>query len=541
MDIYRLPLTERRLGPILRRQAETEADRVYMRGEGRVYTFAQTDAAVRAIARGMAARGVKRGDFVAVFLPNGPDFVLAWYAAAVLGAAFAPINVAYKGFMLDGPLRDTSSRGIVVHRDLLPHLATADSEVRAALDWVAVVGGLEGADLPEGPREYLRFEDLAIETGPDPEAEADFRDIHCVMYTSGTTGPSKGVLLSNGHFFSSACTFLKALALTRDDVLFTNLPLFHGLASRLGALPAMMVGAELVIGSRFSASGFWRDVCEANATVAHTLFTIPHILKAQPPSDYERGHRLRAMYNAHHDREFEERYNVRLVEAYGMTETGLMVYTPYPERREGSAGRVHEDFESQIVDEMDMPVGPGETGEIVVRPKLPFIMMQTYLNRPEATLEACGNLWFHTGDLASMDADGYVYFVDRKKDRIRRRGENISSWDVEHYVSAHPDVEECVALAHPEPTGEDDVRVVLVLKPGRSPAPEAIMDWLQERAPFFMLPRYLEFVDEIPRSPTAKVEKYKLMDSGLAPDAWDREAVGYVVHRNRPGSASPKA
>jgi carnitine-CoA ligase len=531
--MYRLPLRERRLGPILRRRAAEDGDRVYMAMGGRSLTFAETDAQVRGLARGMAARGTGKGDFVAVFMPNGPDFVLAWYAAVILGAAFVPINIAYKGFMLDGPLRDTGARGMVIHRDLLPSLASADPALRAGLDWVAVAGGLP-PHLPEGPKEYLALEDLA-QNGPDPEAEADFRDIHCVMYTSGTTGPSKGVLLSNAHFFSSAMTFLRALALTRDDTIFTNLPLFHGLASRLGALPAMMMGARLVIGERFSATSFWDDVIAAEATIGHTLFTIPHILKARPPGPNDRAHRLRAMYNAHHDAEFEDRFGVRLVEAYGLTETGLMVYTPWPERKFGTAGRIHEDFEAQTVDEADLPVDPGAVGEIVVRPKLPYIMMQGYLNRPEETLRAWRNLWFHTGDLARMDADGYITFVDRVKDRIRRRGENISSWDVEHYVSAHPDIEECVALPHPAPGGEDDIRVVYVTKDGREPDPVALMDWFQGRAPHFMLPRYLERVEAIPRSPTAKVEKYKLVEAGLSPSAWDREAAGYQVRRDRVG------
>ena len=255
------------------------------------------------------------------------------------------------------------------------------------------------------------------------------------MYTSGTTGPSKGVLISNAQFFSSAMVFLRSVALTGEDVLFTPFPLFHGLASRLGVLPALMVGAHVVVGGRFSGSRYFQQATECQATVGHVLFTMPAILKAQPPSRYDRGHRMTRMYNAHRDREFEERFGVKLCEAYGMTETGLVMLSDFPESKFGSAGRVHEDFEAQIVDDNDLPVPVGEPGEIVIRPKKPFIMMQGYLNKPEDTICAWRNLWFHTGDVGKQDDDGYFYFVDRVKERIRRRGENISSWDVEHYVA----------------------------------------------------------------------------------------------------------
>ncbi|MBI4182796.1 MAG: AMP-binding protein [Proteobacteria bacterium] len=535
-DIYNLPLNERLLGPILKARAISEGPRTYLRFLDRRYSFAETERITRALARGMKGVGVKRHDMVGLFLPNGPEFVFAWYACCLLGAAMVPINVSYKGFMLENPLTDSGAKGLFLDRSLVASFATADDAVRRRLDWVAVAGGIEGLDLPKGPRRYLAFDELLLAEGPDPEDACDFRDIHSVMYTSGTTGPSKGVLISNAHFFSSASTFLRALRLERSDVLYTPLPLFHGLASRLGVLPALMVGAEVAIGERYSSSGFWKEATESNATVAHTIFTIPPILKAREPGPYDRAHRLRAMYNAHHDPEFEERFGVRLVEAYGMTETGLVFYTPYPERREGSAGRIHEDWEAMLVDDMDMPVPVGEPGEIALRPRLPWIMSQGYLNKPQVTVDTWRNLWFHTGDIARVDADGYFYFVDRKKERIRRRGENVSSWEVEHYVGGHPDVAECVALPHPAAAGEDDIRVLVVARPGKSLTPVALMDWLGERMPHFMVPRYIEIVPQIPRSQTNKVEKYRLFEQGLGPTAWDREAAGYRVARPERGS-----
>jgi len=524
---YDLPLEKRLLGPILAEKARTEGGRIYLRHEDRSFSFEETDRIVRELAGGMAFAGTRKSDNVAIFLPNGIEFVLAWYACCLLGSAMVPINTAHKGQLLDYILNDCCARGLFIDRGGLEVLATASPEVLRSLEWVAVVGGTDGVDLPRGPKLYVDFDELRGAPKSDDAVTINFSDVHCIMYTSGTTGPSKGVIIPNGHFFSSAITFLKSVGLERDDILFTPLPLFHGLASRLGILPALMVGAEAVIANRFSATEFWRQVTESNATVAHTIFTIPPILKSRMPGPYDRAHRLRAMYNATYDPEFEERFGVRLVEAYGLTETGLTIYTPYPERRLGSCGRTHEDFEIMLADERDRQVAHGEPGQILVRPKLPSIMMDGYLNKPEETLRTMRGLWFHTGDFARQDEDGFFYFVGRKAERIRRRGENISAWEIEKITNGHPAVSECAAVAHPAQAGEDDVRVVIVLRPGNKCTPQEVMDWLVPRMPKFMLPRYIEFADALPRTPTNKVEKFRLVEDGLSTSVWDREAENY--------------
>lgn len=533
-DLYTLPLEDRVLGPMLADRARTHGDRIYLRFGEQSWTYREIDRDARAVGRGLRALGVEFQEKVAFLLPNCAEFVVAWYGASVIGAVFVPVNPSYTGPLLDYIFRDSGSRGLIVDRSLLPQLETVPAETLAQLKWVAVIGGLGGLELPAGPARYVDYTDLPIETGEDPQADCTFRDVQSIMYTSGTTGPSKGVIIPNGHFFASSATFIRALGLTQDDVLFTPLPLFHGLASRLGVLPALMVGGEVVIAEKFSAGQFWRQAAECGATVGHTIFTLPTILKAQPPSEWDRKHRMRAMYNANSDPDFEKRFNVRLVEAYGLTETGLTVYTPWPDRREGSCGRPHEDFEVRIVGEDGMPVGVGEAGELVARPRLPSIMMDGYINKPEETLKAFRDLWFHTGDYAKVDADGYVYFVGRKKERIRRRGENISGFEVERVVGMHPEVSEVAAVAHPAAVGEDDVRCVIIRSPGSSLQPVDLMDWLQPRMPHFMMPRYIEFVDDMPRTPSAKIEKYKLVEAGLGPSTWDREAEGYRLERVKP-------
>jgi carnitine-CoA ligase len=537
-DMHNLPLERRILGPILAEKARTESDRPYMTVDGRTYSFAETDRLVRQLGRGMRRIGVRRQDLVTMLLPNGAEFVLSWYACCVVGAVMVPINTTYTGYMLDYILKDSGARGLIVDRRLAPGLAGLPEDSIRKLEWVAVVGGTKDLALPDGPGRYLDFADLLLDGTDDPEVPCTFRDIHSVMYTSGTTGPSKGVVIPNGHFFSSTMTFMRALGLNRDDVLFTPLPLFHGLASRLGVLPALMAGAHVVIAEKFSATQFWKQVVECGATVAHTIFTIPPILKAQPPSHLDRAHKLRAMYNASSDPEFEARFNVRLVEAYGLTETGLTIYTHWPERREGSCGKAHEDWEIDVVDDNGLPVDAGETGELVCRPKLPAIMMDGYLNKPEETLRTMKDLWFRCGDYVRRDADGYFYFSGRKKERIRRRGENVSGFEVERIVGMHPDVSEVAALPYPAEVGEDDIRCVIIRRTGATLAPGELMDWLQPRMPFFMLPRYIEFVDDMPRTPSAKIEKYKLVEAGLSGAAWDRDKAGYRIERGSSKSAA---
>ena len=534
-ELSTLPMDRRIIGPMLAARAREHGDRIYLRFGDRSWTYAEMDRDARALGRGLRALGVEKQDKVALLLPNCPEFVISWYGASVVGAVFVPINPSYTGPLLDYIFTDSGSSGIIVHRSLFDQLRTIPEATLKQLAWVAVVGGLDGLDLPAGPGRFLSYDDLPVVDGDDPAVECTFRDVQSIMYTSGTTGPSKGVIIPNGHFFASAATFVRALGLTPDDILYTPLPLFHGLASRLGVLPALMVGSEVVIAEKFSASQFWRQAAECGATVGHTIFTLPTILKAQPPSEWDKAHTMRAMYNANYDPEFEERFNVRLVEAYGLTETGLTVYTPWPDRRQGSCGRAHEDFEIQLVDEDGLPVPVGETGELVVRPKLPSIMMDGYINKPEATLAAFENLWFHSGDYARRDADGYFYFVGRKKERIRRRGENISGFEVERIVGMHPDVAEVAAVAHPASVGEDDVRCVIIRAEGSTLQPAELMDWLQSRMPAFMMPRYIEFVSAMPRTPSEKVEKYKLVETGLGPTVWDREAAGYRL----PGQKSP--
>lgn len=529
-----LALEECLLPDVLAHRAAADGARPFIRQDERVWTFADVRARALSFARGLRAAGIGKGDRVALYLPNRIEYVFAWFGCAQVGAAIVPVNTMYTAALLEYVLRDSGAAGLVADASLLAAVEQLPPESVTALRCRVLVGGGSAAG-----RWGTHLDDFVVPEGDVPSADVDFRDLHAIMYTSGTTGPSKGVLASNAHFVGGARAFLDIVALRGDDIIFTPMPLFHGVASRMGVLPALLAGCQIVIAERFSVSRFWQQVTECGATVGHTIFTIPPMLKAQPAGAWDRAHKLRAMYNANTDPEFEARFNVRLVEGYGLTETGPCVYVPWPETRPlGSSGRIRDDWQLAIHDEFDRALPPGTRGEIVVRPNQPCAMMSGYVNKPEATVEVTRNFWFHTGDIGHVDDKGHVYFTSRIKDRIRRRGENVSPFEVEAIVSGHPAVREAAALAHPSPFGEDDIRLVVARQPDASLEARQLMDWLVGRMPYFMMPRYIEFIDRLPRNALEKVEKYRLVDSGLSPDAWDREAHGYELQR---GVVAPKA
>jgi len=516
-------------GAILRQQSELIPNNLFLSFNRRSYSYKDSAQIVHSISSAFQELGINENDAVGIMLPNSSEFVFSWLACSTIGALAVPINPTYKSDLLDYLFKDSGIKGLVIEKSLLPELNLLPIETLQKLEWIAIVGGVDDSVLTKSISKQLDFQHLQNKEPLRKFPNIDFRRPNCVIYTSGTTGPSKGVVLSNAALLAGSLTFIEIVDLKHDDVVLTPLPLFHGIASRQGVFACLIQGAHLVLEERFSASNFWRQVVEARATIAHTMFNIPAMLKAQPISPYERQHNLRAMYNASHDEEFEKRFNVSLLEAYGLIETAITIYSPFSEKKWGSCGKIHREWEARLVDDMDFPVPTGETGELLLRPKSPWLFMDGYLNKPSATLGSLQNLWFHTGDYLRQDHEGFFYFSGRKKERIRRRGENISAWEIEKVVSEHPDVELCAAMGYPSEVGDDDVRLAVQLCHGASVKPSLLMDWLQERLPPFMLPRYIEFHVDLPLTPTKKVQKNKLIDSGLLPTAWDREKAGYSI------------
>ena len=341
-------------------------------------------------------------------------------------------------------------------------------------------------------------------------------------------------MVSHAHAMTCGLDWLKYTAFQEDEVVYCPLPLFHGVGLWCGVMAVLLSGSTICIVDRFSASSFWSDVRRFKANVSLGIFSMIPILLNQPPRPDDKDHTLRAFYlgQSAMDEPLNERFGVRSVEIYGSTELGIGTGSPYGAWRPGSCGQVNTDsYEIRIVDEWDRETPPGVPGEIVARPVKPFVMTTGYYNFSAETVAAFRNLWFHTGDRAYRDEDGYIFFVDRVKDAMRRRGENISSFEVERGVNAHPAVLESAAVAVPSDLGEDDVKICVVLQPGQRLAPEDLLAFCEERMAYFMVPRYVEFINALPKTPTEKVEKYKLRNEGVTPATWDREQVGYKVKR----------
>ena len=350
-------------------------------------------------------------------------------------------------------------------------------------------------------------------------------DLCLLLYTSGTTGRSKAAMIPHRFVLGHARLVIEGLGLRPDDVLYCPYPMYHLDAAVMTIAPALLLRGVAAIGERFSVSRYWDEMRAFKATVFDFMGATLTMLWKQPPSPRDREHAARLGWGVPLPAwapEFEARFGCRLVELYGSTEAGVMIYTPLDEpRRPGSCGRPIGPFEVALQDEDGFTLGPGATGELVIRAQEPGLLMAGYYGMPEASLEAFRNLWFHTGDLLRQDADGYLYFVGRRKDMVRRRGENISAAEVEQVIESHPAVLSCAVYGVPSELTEEDVMACVVLSPGERPDAPALVAWCATRMARFMVPRYLRFAASLPKTPTDKVEKFRLQQMGVTADTYD--------------------
>ena len=528
VPVARIPPPEATVVAELARQARERGDAPFLTMADEVLSYAEADARSDRMAAGLAASGVRAGDLVAIFMFNSLDMVLATFAIAKLGAASVPINTDYKGELLRYVLQDSRARVAVVDAELADRVIDVLGS-GPVLERLVVRS--DGAELPAAPIGVQRLAELgAAAAEPPAPVQGRSSDLYMVLYTSGTTGPSKGVMISNGHCLAFASDWVTVMEFTEDDVLYGPLPLFHGIAYMLGMVATMRAGGHMHLRTRFSASRFWDDVRQTGATVAHVVFSIVPILLSAPPSDRDRDHGVRAVYigPSKLSQAFEERFGATVVEVYGQSETGMVTWGAMGSLPPGSCGRPNsERFELRLVDEHDQDVAQGQVGEIIVRPRKPHTMMLGYLNKPEATAETWRNLWHHSGDRGYADEDGWIYFADRAKDCIRRRGENISSYEIELIAGTHPEVEECAAIPVPSDMEEEEVKLCVVRVPGSTLSGEELRAFCVEQMPRFMVPRYVEFLEAFPKTPSQKVEKYKLRQAGrdgITDATWDAEA-----------------
>ncbi|RXT33323.1 AMP-binding protein [Bradyrhizobium betae] len=496
---------------------------------GEEWSYTRLRDNVRRVAANLQALGVKQDDFVLSWLPNGPHSIAVWFALNYIGAVYVPVNVSYRGRLLAHVIRNSGARLMIADARLAERLGEVET---AALDTLVTVAG----EPPQGLSGIRGLTEDALSSATsepaDPAREIMPWDTHAVIYTSGTTGPSKGVLSSYRHL---AATTEAIDTVTSDDRAMVNLPLFH-VGGTSGVYRMLVRGGSIALVESFDTQTFWDTVRRTGATTTTLLGAmIPFLMKA-PPSPRDRDHTFRQAIMvplADDAAEFTARFGVDIYTVFNMTEISCPIVSVCNPDVPKTCGRIRAGFEARVVDANNVEVPHGTVGELMVRADEPWTMNHGYNANPEATARAWRNGWFHTGDAFRRDDAGNFFFVDRIKDAIRRRGENISSFEVEAEIGAHPKVRESAVVGVPSEFGEDEVMAVVSPVPGADIDPLEIISFLTPRLPHFMVPRYVRLLAELPKTPTQKIEKHVLRSEGVTGDTWDRERAGIRLKREK--------
>jgi crotonobetaine/carnitine-CoA ligase len=514
---------------LLKRQIEAYGNRTFVHYLDQNLGYQDLDLASDRAAAGFQNLGLAKGDKAAIMVGNRPEFLSAWFGLCKLGAVEVPLNVAHRGPILAYMLARSDCRLAVVEAPFLPQVADVLGDL-PKLEKIVVVGDLAGP-APEMARPVIGYRELLSNDGVFKPPDVTWQDPFSISFTSGTTGPSKGALMPHNYAVFMAELVVRFVDYTENDCLYNALPLFHGNAQLLSTMPALLSGARMVLAPRFSAAAFWPEVKKYGATAFNYIGIIPPILLSAEPRPDDADNPLRAMVGGGCPADLfeimEKRFGVTMFEGYGLSELGLPLANTIHGRKKGTIGCVTPGYQVKLVNDDGEEVGPGQMGEILVRVDEPNAMMIEYYGMPAETVATWRDLWFHTGDLAARDEDGFFRFVDRKKDALRRRGENISSYEVEKIIDAHPAVVHSAAVAIKSEMSEDEVMVCLVRAPGSDLTPEALLDYCRENMASFMVPRYVRFMDQLPQTPTLRLQKAVLRAQGLTPETWDREAAGY--------------
>jgi len=524
---------DRTIHRVLKQKVEQYGSREFLYFKDRVFSYLDLDRESDRVAAGLQSLGIIKGDKVAIIMNNRPEFLFLWFGLCKLGAIEVPINTAHRGDLLTYMVDRSESRFLVTESLFLDRVEPALKDL-PKLEKVIVLDD-KGKPLPSMDKPALDYHKVTDNDGRYDETQVLWSDPFIIMFTSGTTGPSKGSVMPHNYALYMGDVCWESAGYDENDRLYNALPLFHGNAQVLSTMPALMSGAQMVLAERFSAGRFWDEIKRYQCTEFNYIGGIlPILYKADPKPD-DADNPLRIMFGGGAPMDlfeaFEKRFGVTLIEGYGMSEIGLPLMNTIKEKKKGTCGKPRPDYEVKVVDDTGMEVGLNTTGELLLRPKKPYCIFLEYYNMPEKTLEALRDLWFHSGDYLYRDEDGYFHFVDRKKDAIRRRGENISSFEVEKVIRSHPAVLESAAVAAKSELGEDEVMICLTLKPGQTLTPEELIDYCQENMAYFMVPRYVRFMDVLPKTPTERVRKYQLRNEGITQDTWDREAAGIVLKR----------
>lgn len=520
----------------LQRAVSANGDKPFIDLLGEVYTYAQLDRESSRLAHGLRNLGVEHGHTVVTIIDNNIDAILLWFAINKLGAISVPVNTAFKGEFLRHQVGDSGARVIVAESDYAERIQSIATGLPEATTLVY------RGERPKTSSAFklLPIDEVRASETRSPEVEIKPTDLAMLIYTGGTTGPSKGCMVSHNYACSLARQVVIANGRTAETINWTALPLFHMNATSTSILAQMLVGGRVAVYPRFSVSNFWAEIERTGANDVNLLGSmIPLLLNAPETEAMKRCYgQIRHVGAAPFPGELQAAWKQRFgtlstaVPGYGLTEASLLTSAVFGEPSPpGSSGKRNEWFDVRIVGESDSLQPAGVPGEVIVRPRQPNVMFEGYWRRPEDTLKVMGNLWFHTGDIGKFDEEGYFYFVDRKKDYLRRRGENISSFEMETTFRAHPAIQDVAVHAVPSEFTEDEVKVTAILKPDVSLTEVELCHWAIEQLPYFAVPRFIEFRSELPRNPVGRVLKYELRDQGVTDATWDRETSGIELKK----------
>ncbi len=521
------------MGDLLRSAASAYPARRFVRVAHDTLTYGEIDLQSDQLAAGLQEIGVGKGDRVAIILPNCIEYIVVIYALAKIGAIQVPINTYLRGEFLRHQIGEPQASHVIADdlglRQLAPIMnQLPDLKVAIAVDKPTV-------SLPILVESYEAVRASGA-TAKFPQISAD--DLCSILYTSGTTGSSKGCMISHGYYTWIPEAVRRAGWSGQGDTIFGANPLFHMSGQNFLVANALTCGGDAVVEPVFHASTFMRRARETGATVINAMGAMVAMVLAQPPSPDDRDHNIRQATCVPTTPEiwerFYQRFNIRInSEIYGQTEFWPVTIRPAGSQlMPGGAGQLMSHVELKIVDDDDREAPVGEVGEIVLRPRQPRVMFSGYWNNPQATLEAFRNLWHHTGDFGRMDAMGTLYFADRKKDSMRRRGENVSSIELEEAILKYNGIAAVATHAVPSEVGEDEIKACIVPVEGVIIEPNELFEFFKTTLPYYAIPRYVEIVDELPRNPVNRVQKFILRERGLTPQTWDFEVLGLVVERS---------
>lgn len=521
---------------ILAHQAEKRGDQPFIRMIGpdfrgqKFLSYGEMELRTRKLANSFRGLGIGPGDRVMILLRNSIEFVESWLALHRLGAVAVTVNTAYRGMFLEHVANNSAARFIVTAPDFVPTVIDSEPQYKH-LKAIICTGAVPATG--ETKLELLSYADLhnGPQTGIDTIVGG--ADIGTIIYTSGTTGPSKGVLIPHAQMYLNAAVTIEKTGLGRHDRFYSCLPLFHVNALVIQLVSAVSLGAPISVAEGFSASSWLDDVRESGATITNLLGVMTEFIVRQPETPHDADNALDVVcavpISPAFGEKFEKRFGAQLVELYGSSEANCPIYMPRNEkRRDNGCGKLATEwFDCIVADpETGAELPDGQVGELLIRPKLPYGFMAGYNAMPDATVKAWRNLWFHTGDAMRRDEDGWYYFIDRINDCLRRRGENISSFEIEQVVMSHPAVADVAVIGVPSPfeEKEQEVKLCVVLEQGQAVSAQDIYEFCAPLVPRYAVPRFVELYAELPKTPTNKVQKAELRKHGIREQTWTAPA-----------------